>query len=659
MQHNLLLEELKKATSPEQKAALVADAIINDLPENVAKAAIRCGFLPWFSDEIIQGMMEGSNDKTKANLIIELPFVEKLSTGYCFHSTTRRGFLNYYLSENPVEIQRACDLLEKNILTSPAASDLTLSTLLYGYVITKQGIKAEELLIKLVQKRETFDLHIFSDVEEAESICNAEKIGLTPTYWFYKSQLHLVEAEFEKIINDCNNALALDENYSQAYAVRGYAYARLENFEEATHDVDYAVRLGADDYTYRIRAAVNLLQKNYKAAIFDFTRAIRNNPTSIFGYLGRSQTYAALMQSQKAERDLSTALGLSTDKYFTMLIYMEFANALIASKQWEDALEYLDKSIDIKPLSGLYRRRGDALFNLSRVDEASIAYEMSIALDDTNPFAYIGRGRIFLNDRMYLDAISMFKKALLLPRKKSILSPSVFDVDEAYLRLWETYILSNDEEKAKEQRDIVLKISKNRKQLGEVMFFCRKYKLYNSLLDASLMLIDLQQDDSSFGYTSAGYSLNSLGRYEEALLYLEKDKSSRENDALFHINSGLSFWGMGNDLKARGAFEKANLIMHDKSSTMDFKSRSKKTSSFDTLRPWVNLVLGNSNKALRTIKNPIWKKNINLDSLYDIRDWNYILKQISKDLPIGFDEFSESINDLLIEFGDREIYKLT
>jgi hypothetical protein len=91
-----LLESLKAAKSSEQKAALVAKALISDLPENIAEVAIKCSFMHWFSEDIIEALLGDSSDTTQIRLITDLPFVEKLAWGYCFHSTTRTGLINEF-----------------------------------------------------------------------------------------------------------------------------------------------------------------------------------------------------------------------------------------------------------------------------------------------------------------------------------------------------------------------------------------------------------------------------------------------------------------------------------------------------------------------------------------------------------------------------------
>ena len=275
MSHEILLQKLTSATSSEQKSALIADAIIEDLPSDIRHVALWCGFLPWFSDEILSSLLDKINDEVSIQEIINLPFIENLSFGYCFHSTTRKGLLQKYRIENPVEISSAFNSVEKAINKFKFISTQLRFLKLYGYVITNQGAKAEDLFESLLEDGEIKTLDVFSDLNDAEEFCISDGIGLTPKYWFYRSQFFLIEQNYDEAIRYCNKAINLDEKYYQAYSTRGFAYGKLNNFDFAFRDVNFAIQNQPDSLAFRARAYVYLLKEEYKNAIFDFTRAIR------------------------------------------------------------------------------------------------------------------------------------------------------------------------------------------------------------------------------------------------------------------------------------------------------------------------------------------------------------------------------------------------
>jgi hypothetical protein len=164
MSQEILLEKLKLSISIEQKAALVAESIIQDLPSHAGKVAIWCGLLPWFSNELIEDMLGAACDDATVQKIVNLPFVEKISSGYCFHATTRKGLLIKYRAENPLEIQKAFEAAQKILESNSDPEAQHLIYILYGYIITNQGLKAEELLLSMLMegKIKEFDSLVLS-----------------------------------------------------------------------------------------------------------------------------------------------------------------------------------------------------------------------------------------------------------------------------------------------------------------------------------------------------------------------------------------------------------------------------------------------------------------------------------------------------------------
>ena len=65
--------------------------------------------------------------------------------------------------------------------------------------------------------------------------------------------------------------IALDEEYSGAFAYRGAAHLGLRELNEALADLDNALKLKKDDpYALRYRGIVNYKKGRYKEALADF-----------------------------------------------------------------------------------------------------------------------------------------------------------------------------------------------------------------------------------------------------------------------------------------------------------------------------------------------------------------------------------------------------
>lgn len=657
MSSEILLQRLKSATSPEQKAALVSEAILQDFPSKLAKIALWCGFLPWFSDDVLRNLLNGDDDNVQR--ILDLPFVEKLSIGYCFHTATRRGLLQKYRTENPSEIVAAFQAIPAMVDEISDQSVQDIIGTLYGYVITNQGLNAEKLLIKMLERGKIQDIEMFSEIDEAEEFCVAENIGMTPKYWSYRSQIFVLLDNLDMAIVCCNKALILDPNYYQAYSFRCLIQARKRNFSEAFSDANLAIKLKPDELTFRCRGKVNMLYGDYKKSIFDFTRAIRYNPKDIDSYLGRSNAYLAIYKPEKAFLELDKALEFSDTEQVKSYIYFNYARTKILMAEWESALDYLNKSIEIEPSSGAYRRKGDLLLKLTKFEESYESYQLALSFDEDNPYIYLGLGKLHLYKEMYTEAIRDFTRATLLKNTLNIIPHNALGAKEVNLRLWEVYIREGNTEKANEQKNILI-ASDEIAQLYEIQFFCRKYQLFDDLLDVNIKLSKIDNKKTLFSSLVTGYALNLVGRYADALICLRDTEKLSVSNAIWKVNAGISYWGLNDFQRAGKYFEEVNhLLLTKKPNSNNFRSRQTGDSMFSSEHVWVNVMLGNSKKAIQIMDEYLQGKDVNVDEFYDLRDWSLIVKRFPENLPIEFDHFWEYLVRVLTEKDKELIYQFS
>lgn len=655
MSHELLIRELRTAQSPEQKAAIVADAIMKDLSSDLADVAIKCSFLPWFSKNVIQSFLGTESNESSIKKIISLPFVETLSLGYCFHQTTRRGLLEKYKIENPSKILTAFNDLQK-LKPEPDSSIQSLVRILYGYVLTNQAQKAEELLVNLLEEGRIEEFASLSILDEAEELCISDGIGLTPKYWFYRGSVFLVEENFKETIKCADNALNLDKSYYHAYSIRSVAKGKLGSIDEAFLDIERAIQAKPDDVLYRGRATLYTLKRDYKNGIFDFTRAIRHNPTATLSYIGRANLYLLSDKREKAIRDLEVALELSDDKKTKVFVYTNYARFFVAEKNFKKALFYLDEVNQIEPNSGTYRRKGNILFKLKRYDDALVCYEQSLDMNNSNAYSYLGKGKYYLIKGNYENALLNFTRALSINVSKNLLPLNALDIKEVNLRLWETYLLLGDLDKAEEQKNILVDTI-NEKEIFEILFFCRRYSLFETMLEVSKKFID-NHSELPLSYTPAGYASNQLGDYQVAIRYFEKEKEKFPDGIIDKINIGVSHWGLNDFEKAKDYFEQANKELNKILKNNNFNSVQNRNKANFSERLFLKAMFGNLSSALNSIDEYLQSEEFNLDMLYNLRDWGRVIKRHPVNSPEGFDEFYNRITKVLNDVSAGSIYEL-
>ena len=137
---------------------------------------------------------------------------------------------------------------------------------------------------------------------------------------------------------------------------------------------------------------VYLQQKDYKNAVEQLTKAIKNSPSEWEPYMWLGRTYAETDRLEEASDHLHTALGLAPDAkamgecknaiaYYTQL-FRNAGNSKMEAAQYEMALAEYEKAIVIDPHNAnSLVNLGAAYQNIGDYDAAIAAYEEAQELD--------------------------------------------------------------------------------------------------------------------------------------------------------------------------------------------------------------------------------------------------------------------------------------
>jgi len=104
--------------------------------------------------------------------------------------------------------------------------------------------------------------------------------------------------QFDKAIEDFDEAIKLNPNYADVYKDRGNAYRDLKQYERAIEDYKNALELNPE-YTlaYTNRGIAYRDLKQYEKAIEDHNKAIELNPEYAAAYINRGIVYRRLKQN--------------------------------------------------------------------------------------------------------------------------------------------------------------------------------------------------------------------------------------------------------------------------------------------------------------------------------------------------------------------------
>ena len=159
--------------------------------------------------------------------------------------------------------------------------------------------------------------------------------------------------EFDLAIQDFDQAIRLDPEFTLAYYSRGRAYYFKDNIDHAIQDFDQVIRLdpGYVD-VYKDRGWIYHEKGNDDHAIQDFGQAIRHDPGNAYAYDSlvwlRATGPRHLRDGEEAVRLAEKALALEDRPLYRNTLaeaYVEAGNVAAAIREYEAVMRMVPKII--------------------------------------------------------------------------------------------------------------------------------------------------------------------------------------------------------------------------------------------------------------------------------------------------------------------------
>jgi len=168
---------------------------------------------------------------------------------------------------------------------------------------------------------------------------------------------YLKNKDYDKAIEEINEAVRLDPNYAQAYSGRGYAYEMKDQYDRAIDDYNEAIRLDPNcSEAYMFRGSACLKKGQYDYAIRDCNEAIKLNPNNTalaYAYLNRGDAYIKKGQYDQAINDYSEIIKLKPDDAVAFFIR---GDAYSKKGRYDQAIKDFEKALSIDPNSELVKQ---------------------------------------------------------------------------------------------------------------------------------------------------------------------------------------------------------------------------------------------------------------------------------------------------------------
>lgn len=249
--------------------------------------------------------------------------------------------------------------------------------------------------------------------------------------------------KFEDAVTQFNYVIKLASDYTSGYSFRAESYIGLKKYNEAIEDIIKALELDYDskafylmqqvadssftEITTKIKVQcvknpsngywpyclgiINERTKHYKAAIEQYKNSFDKDKSPVTTYR-IACCYEELGDYESALSNIDISIGIdSIDSDYIL----ERADLLYELGKTKEAISQLDKYIEVNPeFFGGYYRRGFYKDNTADYDGAINDYSMSIALEPTYAYAYLGRADMYKAKGEKELSIADYKKVIEL-----------------------------------------------------------------------------------------------------------------------------------------------------------------------------------------------------------------------------------------------------
>lgn len=310
----MILQELARAQTAPEQAAIVAEALIAKLSTTARQVAYRSIVLHWFDSSVIAALQQGlelddQDREATFALLSTLPLIETLPWGWAWHEETRLGLLTR-ITQTDSEVLVTGARLALPVFLARSDDSLSAAEALFCATVAGENEVAHSLLERwLVQDAQARDWqHMeswFHILEEAEQLPFVRPLPRSDWYDVFYGQLCEFQGQPEEALNAYSRALQKNPENMLGYLCRANIYRYMERREEATNDLRQVVKRGSDAFNPFLQASeiVRDLEPIYSRALQTSEQLFgTEHPISIALLAIQSRLYQAL-GNQEAARD--------------------------------------------------------------------------------------------------------------------------------------------------------------------------------------------------------------------------------------------------------------------------------------------------------------------------------------------------------------------
>ena len=245
-----------------------------------------------------------------------------------------------------------------------------------------------------------------------QAIESGQLSGRGLAFAFYKrANAYYEKGEYDRAIEDYDQAIRLNPKHPDAFSNRGVAYARKGDYDRAIENYNEAIRLNPKHPdAFSNRGVAYARKGDYDRAIENYNEAIRLNPKHAGALYGRGNAYRRKGDYDRAIENYDEAIQLSP-KHANA-----FSNRGVAyarKRDYDRAIENYDEAIRLNPKHvNAFYNRGNAYRHKGDYDRAIENYDEAIRLNPKHGDAYSNRGLVRFYEGQFAAAVPDFSQAV-------------------------------------------------------------------------------------------------------------------------------------------------------------------------------------------------------------------------------------------------------
>ncbi len=243
--------------------------------------------------------------------------------------------------------------------------------------------------------------------EDAVSVLSDVKLANPSVNYFYNLSLALKGDErLEDALKCVEKAIALNNNYAEAYDTKGLILIKLERFDEAITEFQIALKLKPDDYKIynNIGLAFNGARK-FDEALKNLNQSLQLEPSYANAMNNRALVYQELLKFEEASIDLNCAIQI--DPLFAEA-YNNRGVLFKNNRDYDAAIQDFKKALELAP------DYIEPIYNLSLIYLAKLNFKEGwIYYEKRKEVSEFVKRTEYLN-KIYLDQIPESQRPILL-----------------------------------------------------------------------------------------------------------------------------------------------------------------------------------------------------------------------------------------------------